>query len=83
MFYRKHTGVRDHDFTAHGLGTDVTGWDGTLAAAERRLRQAAKRILAGDASPGRHCRSTLSLTVIGCHSFRIHTLILLPLLSFL
>jgi hypothetical protein len=33
-------------------------------------------------SPGWHCHSTLTLTVIDCHSFRIYTLILLSLLSF-
>jgi hypothetical protein len=33
-------------------------------------------------SPGRHCHSTPSLTVIDCHSFGIHRLILLSLLSF-
>jgi hypothetical protein len=33
-------------------------------------------------SRGRRCHSTLSLTVIGCHSLGIYTVILLPLLSF-
>ena len=32
--------------------------------------------------PGRHRHSTLTLTVIGCYSVGIHTLILLSLLSF-
>jgi hypothetical protein len=33
-------------------------------------------------STGRHCRSTLSLTEIDCHSLGIYTVVLLPLLSF-
>ena len=36
----------------------------------------------GEASRGRHCHSTLSLTVVGCHSLGIHILVLLSLLSF-
>jgi hypothetical protein len=36
----------------------------------------------GKCRPWRVCHSTLSLTAIGCHSLGIHTLILLPLLSF-
>jgi hypothetical protein len=35
----------------------------------------------GDASPGRHRHSTLSLTVIGYHSLGIYTVILLSMLS--
>jgi hypothetical protein len=34
------------------------------------------------ASPGRHCHSILLLTVIGCDSLGIYTVILLSLLSF-
>jgi hypothetical protein len=34
------------------------------------------------ASPGQHCHSTLSLAVIGCHSFGIYTIILPSFLSF-
>jgi myosin-7 len=37
--------------------------------------------MAGECSPGRHCHSTLSLSVIGCHSLGIYTVILLSLLS--
>ena len=33
-------------------------------------------------SPGRHCHSMLSLTVVDCHSLAIYTLLLLSLLSF-
>jgi hypothetical protein len=33
-------------------------------------------------SPGKHCHSTLSLTVIGCHSLDMHTVTLQPLLPF-
>jgi hypothetical protein len=33
-------------------------------------------------SPGRHCHSTLSLIVVGCHSLGIYTVVLLSLLSF-
>jgi hypothetical protein len=36
----------------------------------------------GDNSQGRHCHSTLSLTVIGCHSLGIQTVFLLALLLF-
>jgi hypothetical protein len=36
----------------------------------------------GFTSHGRHCHSTLSMTVIHCHSLGIYILILLPLLSF-
>ena len=33
-------------------------------------------------SPGRHCHSTLPLTVMACHCLGIYTIILLPLLTF-
>ena len=36
--------------------------------------------LSGELSPGRHCYSTVSLAVIGCHCLGIYTVILLPLL---
>ena len=42
---------------------------------------AADLFLFEQASPGRHCHSTLPLLAIGCHSSEIHTVILLPRLS--
>jgi hypothetical protein len=36
----------------------------------------------GFTSPGRHCHSTLPLTVIDRHPLKLYTLILLPLLPF-
>ena len=47
-----------------------------------RGRRAALAALRPGNCPGRHGHSTLSLTGIDCHSLRIYTVILLPLLSF-
>jgi hypothetical protein len=44
-------------------------------------RAAAAGAAGGACSHGRHCHSTPSLTVIGCHSSVIYVLILLPVLS--
>ena len=37
--------------------------------------------MSGKISPGRHCHSTLSSAVVGCHSLGIYIVVLLPLLS--
>ena len=42
----------------------------------------AAMVVPGMLSHGRHCHSTRSLVVIGCHPFGIYTVILLSLLSF-
>jgi hypothetical protein len=58
----------------------------SVALDEARIRVAKSRIIGFEqslqASPGRHCHSTLASAGIGGHSLVVYTLILLPLLSF-
>ena len=53
-----------------------------LVSATARRPVAAIPMDAAWRSPGRHCHSTLSSTIIDCHSLGMHMIILLPLLSF-
>jgi hypothetical protein len=77
----KYTGRCQNDFNVQGQGLP----QGTRQVRDHRvpigLGHEDQRLGLEAPSPGRHCHFTLSLTVIGCHSLAVYTVILLSLLS--
>ena len=67
----EYAGMRGSDFTAGGESRRCAR-PGALCSATAT---------SGTASRGRHCRSTLPLAGIDCHSLGIYTVVLVPLLS--
>ena len=66
-----------------GAQASVASETGSATPSHRRSRRSrASSFCCSSPSPGRHCHSTLSVSVIGCHSLGIYTVVLLSSLPF-